>query len=106
MPPSATLRDLSRLVKDELGVSASTFVAAAAEARFGPQAGARYAAQSARKELRSLRSELRAALTRTERTLGLVSLRSLFGPGIDGRASETRDRSYGVASDASGLREV
>jgi hypothetical protein len=77
VPPSATLRDLSRLVMDELGVSASTFVAAAAEARFGPEAGARYAAHSARRELRSLRSELRAALTRTERTLGLVSLRSL-----------------------------
>jgi Transglutaminase-like superfamily len=77
VPPSATLRDLSRLVMDELGVSASTFVAAAAEARFGPEAGARYAAHSARRELRSLRSELRAVLTPTERTLGLVSLRSL-----------------------------
>jgi Transglutaminase-like superfamily/TgpA N-terminal domain len=106
VPPSATLRDLSRLVMDELGVSASTFVAAAAEARFGPEAGARYAAHSARKELRSLRSELRAALTRTERALGLVSLRSLFGPGINGRASESGDLSYGVAGNASALREV
>jgi len=35
-----------------------------------------------------------------------VSLRSLFGPGINGRASESRDLSYGVASAASGLREV
>jgi transglutaminase-like putative cysteine protease len=106
VPPSATLRDLSGIVKDELGVSASAFVAAAAEARFGPEAGARYAAHSARRELRTLRGELRAALTRTERTLGLVSLRSLFGPGINGRASESRDLSYGVASAASGLREV
>jgi transglutaminase-like putative cysteine protease len=77
VPPSATLRDLAGLVFDELGVSASTFVAAAAEARFGPEAGARYAARSARQELRALRRELRTALTRTERTLGLVSLRSL-----------------------------
>ena len=81
-------------------------MAAAAEARFGPQAGARYAAQSARKELRSLRSELRAALTRTERTLGLVSLRSLFGPGTNGRASESRDLSSGIASDAAGVAVI
>jgi hypothetical protein len=77
VPPSATLHDLSGIVMDELGVSASGFVSAAAEARFGPAIGARYAARSARRELRSLRRELRAALTRSERALGLVSLRSL-----------------------------
>jgi hypothetical protein len=76
-PPSATLGQLSRLVTEELGVSASAFISAAAEARFGPEAGARYAAQSARRELRTLRRELRVALTRTERALGAVSLRSL-----------------------------
>jgi hypothetical protein len=106
VPPSATLRELSGLVKGEFGVSASAFVAAAAEARFGPATGARYAARSARQELRSLRRELRAVLTRTERAVGLVSLRSFFGAGINGRASESRDLSYGVASGASGLREV
>jgi hypothetical protein len=76
-PPSATLRDLAQLVDAELGVSAEAFVAAAAEARFGPAEAAREAARSARRELRSLRRDLRRALTRTERTLGLVSLRSL-----------------------------
>jgi transglutaminase-like putative cysteine protease len=76
-PPSATLGELATLVTEELGVSASAFASAAAEARFGPEAGARYAAQSARRELRTLRRDLRAALTRTERALGAVSLRSL-----------------------------
>jgi hypothetical protein len=76
-PPSATLRELAQLVDAELGVSAEAFVAAAAEARFGPADAARGAARSARRELRSLRRDLRRALTRTERALGLVSLRSL-----------------------------
>jgi protein-glutamine gamma-glutamyltransferase len=76
-PPSATLGELARLVEEELGVSATAFVAAAAEARFGPRAQARSAARIARRELRALRRELRAALSRTERALGLVSLRSL-----------------------------
>jgi protein-glutamine gamma-glutamyltransferase len=76
-PPSATLHELARLVEDELGVSARAFVSAAAEARFGPAAGARAAASATRRELREVRRELRNALTRTERALGLVSLRSL-----------------------------
>ena len=76
-PPSATLRELAQLVEKELGVSASEFAAAAAEARFGPNAHALAAARDARRELRSLRRELRLVLSRTERALGLVSLRSL-----------------------------
>jgi len=76
-PPSATLGELAKLVEAELGVSAASFVSAAAEARFGPADAAPEAAHSARHELRSLRRELRKALTRTERALGLVSLRSL-----------------------------
>jgi len=76
-PESATLGELARLLEEELGVSARAFVASAAQARFGPPAQARSAAHAARGELRSLRRDLRAALTRTERALGLVSLRSL-----------------------------
>jgi transglutaminase-like putative cysteine protease len=76
-PPSATLQELARLVEQELGVSAAAFCAAAAEARFGPAVGAGDSARRAREELRALRRELRAALTRPERALGLVSLRSL-----------------------------
>jgi transglutaminase-like putative cysteine protease len=76
-PPSATLGDLAEMVSDELGVSASIFAAAAAEARFGPESGARAAAHKARRELRALRHELRAALSRADRARGVVSLRSL-----------------------------
>ena len=76
-PPSATLGELAQLVEEELGVSASAFASAAAEARFGPTVRARAAARLARRELRSLRRELRAALTRTERARGALSLRSL-----------------------------
>ena len=76
-PESATLGELARLLEEELGVSARAFAASAAQARFGPPGEARSAARSARGELRSLRRDLRAALTRTERALGLVSLRSL-----------------------------
>ena len=77
VPPSATLGELSRLLHDELGVSATAFVTAAAEARFGPSGEADDAARTARRELHSLRRNLRAALTRTQRAVGLVSLRSL-----------------------------
>jgi hypothetical protein len=76
-PPSATVRELAKLVEDEIGVSAVAFATAAAEARFGPIAGAREAARTARGELRSVRRQLRSSLSRTERALGLVSLRSL-----------------------------
>ena len=76
-PPSATVRELARLVEEEIGVSAVAFAGAAAEARFGPTAGAADAARAARRELRSLRHQLRSALSHTERALGLVSLRSL-----------------------------
>ncbi len=76
-PPGATLRDLARLVEAEIGVSAAMFVEAAAAARFGPAAGAAAAARETRRELRALRRRLRAALSKSERALGLVSLRSL-----------------------------
>jgi transglutaminase-like putative cysteine protease len=76
-PASATLGELARLVEEELGVSARAFVAAAGQARFGPAEQARFASRTARGELRTVRRDLRAALTRTERALGLVSLRSL-----------------------------
>jgi len=45
-PPSATLGELAKLVEAELGVSASSFVSAAAEARFRAGYGGRRAARS------------------------------------------------------------
>ena len=77
LPASATLHELTRVVEEDLGVSPRVFVETVTAARFGPPVAAREAAQTARRELRSLRHDLRTALSRTERALGLVSLRSL-----------------------------
>jgi transglutaminase-like putative cysteine protease len=78
---SATLHELGALVREELAVDPDSFVAAATAARFGPPAGARRAALSARRELRALMRTIRARLTARERVRGLVSLRSLgFAP--------------------------
>jgi transglutaminase-like putative cysteine protease len=77
VPSSSTLRELSSIVERELGPSPGAFAGAASEALYGPPADARAAARDARRELRVLRQELRASLTRLERALGLVSLRSL-----------------------------
>jgi transglutaminase-like putative cysteine protease len=74
---SATLHELRALVRDELAVDASAFVAAASAARFGAPAAAPGAARRARAELRLLRRSLRARLTAWERLRGLLSLRSL-----------------------------
>jgi transglutaminase-like putative cysteine protease len=77
VPPSATVWELGEIVDNELGVRADDFVVAAAAARYGPADGAGAAARDARRELRALRHALRRSLTRSERALGLVSLRSL-----------------------------
>jgi hypothetical protein len=77
VPESATLWELGRIVEREFDVPAGPFVAAAAAARYGPEARAGPAARQARRELRRLRRRLRSALSRPERALGLVSLRSL-----------------------------
>ena len=77
LPPSATLAELGAAIESQYMVDAGPFVAAATEARFGPLRRARPAAVRARRELRALRRALRRELTRTERTLGFVSVRSL-----------------------------
>ena len=77
VPPSATLHELAAIVEQELGVPGSGFARAAAASRYGPPGATRDALRSLRAERRELRRELRRALSRTERTLGLVSLRSL-----------------------------
>jgi hypothetical protein len=77
VPPSATLRELAEVVESELGVPAQDFASAAAAARYGPVDGAAFSLRRMRAERRALWRELRRALSRTERALGLVSLRSL-----------------------------
>ena len=62
---------------DQLGVDASGFAQAATAARYGPPAGARRAANSAREELRELKRRLRRSLSRFDRARGLLSVRSL-----------------------------
>jgi hypothetical protein len=64
-------------VQKTLAVDTSRFVAAAEEARFGPEAGAAAATRSARRELRRLMGQIRAGLSTRRRVRGLVSLRSL-----------------------------
>jgi hypothetical protein len=77
VPASATLSELGELVRHELGVDAAPFVAAASEARYGPEGQAPEAARRARRELRRLERLLRERLSRFARTRGLFSLRSL-----------------------------
>jgi hypothetical protein len=68
-------------VRDELLVDPDRFVASATAARFGPHAGARDAAQDARRELRALVQRIRRRLTTRARVRGLFSLRSAgFAP--------------------------
>jgi len=76
VPSSSTLGELAA-VADGLGATVGPFVDAVDAARFGPPAGARAAARRARRELRRVERELRANLSRFERTRGLLSLRSL-----------------------------
>ena len=77
IPSSATPHELAELVGKDFSVDARAFAEALAGARFGPPAGARAAASEARRELRRLVRLLRHRLSRTERVLGLVSVRSL-----------------------------
>jgi hypothetical protein len=79
-PRSATLDELGELVRYEFGVAPEAFVLAATAARFGPADSAAAAAVTARRELRSLLEGARRGLTRRERLLGLLSLRSLSWP--------------------------
>jgi transglutaminase-like putative cysteine protease len=77
VPPSATLRELARLVESEFAVEAGAFGLHATAARFGPRVGAREAARAMRRDLRAVRRGIRRELTRYERARGLLSLRSL-----------------------------
>jgi len=77
----ATVQELGELVRSEFGVDAHRFVHAAAAARFGRAERAAEAAVTARRELRELLDSIRRGLSRPERLAGLLSVRSLVGPG-------------------------
>jgi Transglutaminase-like superfamily len=74
----ATLQELGRVARRHLTVEPEAFVAAATVARFAPAERAGPAAREARRELRSLLRDARRSLSRRERLLGLLSLRSLL----------------------------
>jgi transglutaminase-like putative cysteine protease len=86
---SATVRELGDTARRHFGVDADPFVAAATAARFGRAEEAEEAALAARRELRALLDVCRRALSRRERLLGLLSLRSLLRarPAVDASAS-------------------
>lgn len=79
VPSSATLDDVQRTVREELGIDGRSFAAAAARARFGPAADADRSARAARGELRALLKHARRELSLWARARGFVSLRSLRG---------------------------
>ena len=81
MPPNATLADLQRAVRIELGIDCRPFAAAVARARYGPPEAARQAAIAARYELRGLLRAARRELSVWTRARGFVSLRSLRSVG-------------------------
>ena len=77
--PGATLQGLQRAVRDELGLDARPYAAAAARARFGPPVDAESGARAARRELRALLRRARSELSVWARLRGFVSLRSIRG---------------------------
>ncbi|MGH3009499.1 MAG: transglutaminaseTgpA domain-containing protein [Gaiellaceae bacterium] len=80
LPRTATVRELGEIVRREFGADDGPFVTAAAAARFGRAEAAEDAADAARRELGILLAACRRGLTRRERLLGLLSLRSLARP--------------------------
>jgi protein-glutamine gamma-glutamyltransferase len=77
IPPSATVRELGELVERRYGIDPERFVAALADARYGPPPAARSRARAARAELRKLRGRMSRQLAVGRRLRGAVSLRSL-----------------------------
>ena len=77
VPDSATLTELAALFESELGVRAAAFGLHGTAARFAPPAQAREAARDMRRAVSQVKRELRAELSRFDRTRGLLSLRSL-----------------------------
>jgi protein-glutamine gamma-glutamyltransferase len=77
VPPSATVRELGRLIQRSFGVDTGAFVAALTDARYGPPAGSRERARRAQKELRRLRRGMSRGLGLGDRIRGALSLRSL-----------------------------
>jgi len=77
LSPSATLEEVGEIVEREFVVDAGPFVRSVSLARFGrPEEGER-AARRARRELRTLRRQMRRELRLLDRIRGALSVRSL-----------------------------
>jgi protein-glutamine gamma-glutamyltransferase len=76
-PPSATARELGRLLETEFALDADPYVRSVSVARYGPVTDAPAAARSARRELGRLRREMWRQLTWGRRLRTALSLRSL-----------------------------
>ena len=74
---SAGPQDIVRELRERLEVDAGPFARALAVARFGLPADAAVAAEQAKRELASLRAQIRSRIGVLRRARGLVSLRSL-----------------------------
>jgi hypothetical protein len=79
--PNATLADLQRAVRLELGIDCRPFALAVSRARYGPPEVALHAATAARYELRGVLRAARRELSVWTRARGFVSLRSLRSAG-------------------------
>lgn len=79
--PNATLADLQRAVRLELGIDCRPFALAVSRARYGPPEAAQQAATAARHELRGVLRAARRELSVWTRARGFVSLRSLRSAG-------------------------
>ncbi len=79
--PNATLADLQRAVRAELGLDCRRFTRAVARARYGRPESAQEGATAARSELRGLLRAARRELSLWARVRGFVSLRSLRSTG-------------------------
>jgi transglutaminase-like putative cysteine protease len=75
--PNATLADLRRAVRVELGIDCRPFMLAVSRARYGRPDAAQQSATAARAELRGLLRAARRELSVWARVRGFVSLRSL-----------------------------
>jgi len=75
--PNATIADLQRAARLELGIDCRPFALAVSRARYGPPEAARQAATAARYELRGVLRAARRELSVWTRARGFVSLRSL-----------------------------
>ena len=79
LPASATLVDLERAIRRELGLDGRPFTRAVARARYGPPASGAPNAARAKTELRALTRTARRDLSLWARLRGFASLRSVRG---------------------------